>query len=155
MSNQPRLDKLENFILGGTQRPIKYIETIQVKEGVEGDVYSFVDDDTKDLAIVRVQKGFKTPLQRILKGNCTTEGYVSGKGSLTVTSNDGTSQTFDYDDSGTIDTPGVVVEVGQLMQWSADNDLEFYEICDPPYEDGRFENLKDESKNLEVRKDLF
>ncbi len=37
----------------------------------------------------------------------------------------------------------VVVGVGQIMQWTApeDTDLVFYEVCDPPYQDGRFEDL--------------
>lgn len=37
----------------------------------------------------------------------------------------------------------VVVKVDQVMQWHANgySDLIFYEICEPPYQDGRFENL--------------
>jgi hypothetical protein len=36
----------------------------------------------------------------------------------------------------------VEVKIGETMQWQAapDSDLEVYEICFPPYADGRFEN---------------
>ena len=35
------------------------------------------------------------------------------------------------------------VNVGDSMQWTAGSEevLEFQEVCIPPYEDGRFENL--------------
>jgi len=38
----------------------------------------------------------------------------------------------------------VTVGVGEIMQWKADKEsgLAVYEICFPPYEDGRYENLK-------------
>jgi hypothetical protein len=36
----------------------------------------------------------------------------------------------------------VIVKVGETMQWvAAESGLTFYEICEPPYIDGRFENL--------------
>jgi hypothetical protein len=36
------------------------------------------------------------------------------------------------------------VGIGDVMQWEADKetDLVAYEICFPPYEDGRYENIK-------------
>ena len=35
------------------------------------------------------------------------------------------------------------VEIGEIMQWQADENesLVVFEICFPPYQDGRFENL--------------
>lgn len=122
-------------------RPVKYIETMQVKDGVECDTYTFVGDDTQDLAIVRVTKGFKTPLQKILQGSRTAEGFLEGKGTLTVQLEDGTTSTYEL--NSTSADKEVEVKVGQIMQWTApdDTDLVFYEICDPPYKDGRFENL--------------
>ena len=38
----------------------------------------------------------------------------------------------------------VTVGIGELMQWEADKDLRLvaYEVCFPPYKDGRFESLK-------------
>ena len=132
--------KLTQFKLAGELVPVEFVETQAVKEGVECDIYLFTDDSSKDLAIVRVSKGYKTPLQRVLLGNRTIEGLYSGSGTLTVQSNDGEikSALFNSQD----DAP-IVVEVGQIMQWYANKDtgLVFYEICEPPYADGHFENL--------------
>lgn len=132
-------EKLNAF--GLQKEPVRYVETMTVKEGVECDVYSFNDDSSKDLGVVRVDKGTKTPLQRVLEGVTTTEGLLSGKGTLTVQSVDGEFTTFAFDEQNHGDV--VVVEVGQIMQWEADQDSElvFYEVCVPPYADGRFENL--------------
>ena len=133
--------KINSFTLDDKKLLVVYVETMQVKEGVSCDVYSFKDDDSKDLAIVTVDKGHKTPLQRILKGKTTIEGFVSGKGILNVTSSDGEARRYEFDEKN----PGepVLVYIGDLMQWHAngDRDLVFYEVCTPPYEDGRFENL--------------
>ncbi len=121
---------------------ITHVETQTVKEGVLADLYTFDNDTTKDLAVVHVAKGHKTPLQRILKGAKTIEGYMSGVGSLTVTTQDGSQKRYAFAEN-TDSNPSVETEVhiGELMQWSADTDLTFYEICEPPYEDGRFEDL--------------
>lgn len=98
-------------------------------------------DATKDLAIVTVEKGKKTPLQRVLIGDTTREGLVSGTGTLTVTDIDGSSTAYTFNEHNT--NKEITVAVGQLMQWHADGptNLTFYEICEPPYEDGRFENI--------------
>ena len=37
----------------------------------------------------------------------------------------------------------VEIKVGDLVQWEATKDLVFAEICYPPYEDGRFENISE------------
>ncbi len=134
-------DHLINFKTKDKDRKVSFIETQQVKEGVECDIYTFVGDATQDLAIVRVTKGFKTPLQKILQGTKTIEGFLQGRGVLTVQSQGGSTNTYSFDPSSP-DTE-VEVKVGQIMQWTAPNDadLVFYEICDPPYQDGRFENL--------------
>jgi len=112
-----------------------------VKEGVECDVYEFLNDATQDLAIVRVRSGCKTPLQRILLGTKTIEGYVSGEAKLVVTRGDGTTQMFKFGTEEVNDP--VIVNVGDIMQWESISDLIFFEICEPPYEDGRYENLAD------------
>ena len=134
--------KLTSFTLDRRIRPVAYIETIHIKDGVECDVYVFKGDKTCDLAIVRVEAGHKTPLQKVLKGNKTIEGFLKGRATLTVTSEDGgiDSYRFDSDDDRGRE---VIVSVGQTMQWLADEStrLVFYEICDPPYEEGRYENL--------------
>ncbi len=131
-------EKLSNF--GEQEASVCFIETVPVKEGVECDTYSFDNDSSRDLAVVRVVAGAKTPLQQVLSGVTTTEGFISGEGTLTVLSSDGESTTIRFDE----ESPGeVLVEVGQTMQWEAgpDSELIFYEVCVPPYEEGRFENL--------------
>lgn len=137
--------KLNSFGADANQTAVSYVETTQVKEGVVCDVYSFRDDDTRDLAIVTVEKGFKTPMQKVLKGDTTTEGFVSGRGELRVISPDGDVRTYAFDEDNI--GQAVVVEVGEKMQWHANGDssLVFYEVCSPPYEDGRFENIPEPS----------
>ncbi|HEX8227016.1 MAG TPA: hypothetical protein VF572_04070 [Candidatus Saccharimonadales bacterium] len=117
---------------------IKYVETQDVSEGVEADLYTFDNDNSRDLAIVRVAASHKTPLQRILKGKKTVEGYMEGRGSLSLMHSDGSQIVRAYPDSEMTET---IVEINDIMQWSAETNLTFYEICWPPYEDGRFENL--------------
>lgn len=116
---------------------VAFVETMKVAEGVECDVYEFVGDKSKDLGIIRVKAGHRTPLQKVLKGERTVEGYISGKGSLTIASG-GAKKVY-------VAEKGLEVEVkiGETMQWQAapDSDLEVYEICFPPYEAGRFVNL--------------
>jgi len=117
---------------------IAFIETMKVKEGVECDVYSFTNDKNKDLGIIKISPGMKTPLQKVLKGNKTIEGFISGKGKLIITKEDGSKETFEG-------IPGleVIVNIGETMQWIAEGDsvLVAYEICYPPYENGRYQNL--------------
>ena len=116
---------------------LKYVETTQVKEGVVCEVWIYEGDETKDLGIVTVEKGHKTPLQRVLKGDKTLEIYKKGVGSLTVTRTNGDTDIYEY--------PGAEVEVeikvGDIVQWKAEETLVFHEICYPPYADGRFENI--------------
>lgn len=128
--------------MDGKSLPVEYAETIQIKEGVSCETYRFTNDASRDVAIVTVQKGRKTPLQKVLLGSKTLEGYMSGEGSLTVQSTDGEVEVYDYPSSANQE---VEVKIGEIMQWHAngDSDLTFYEICEPSYEDGRFENLPD------------
>ena len=133
-------ERLTSF--GDREKPVRYIETMEVKEGVECDLYSFNDDPTKDLAVIRVAAGAKTPMQRVLSGLTTTEGHLAGKGTLTIQSPDGLVTSFGFDGQNEGEA---LVEVGQIMQWAADPDRElvFYEVCVPPYEDGRFEDVSE------------
>ena len=116
---------------------IKFIETTQVKEGVVCDIYEFENDASKDLGIVKVSKGFKTPLQKVLSGEKTIEMFREGVGRLTVTSIDNYERVYVF--------PGeqeyVEVKIGEIMQWEAVEDLTFAEICYPPYKNDRFLNL--------------
>lgn len=63
---------------------VTFVESYTVKEGVVCDTYTFDNDPKRDLAVVRVAKGHATPLQRVLKGDETIEGYLSGKGVFMV-----------------------------------------------------------------------
>lgn len=138
----PEYQKLQTFSFEGQRFAVKYTGSNIVTAGVTCHTYSFEDDNTRDLAIVEVQPGCRTPLQRVLKGDRTIEGYMSGKGSLTVVGQTGQENVYSAEDAKNFP---VQVAVGELMQWKSmpDSKLEFYEICYPPYEDGRFENLPD------------
>jgi hypothetical protein len=142
-NNEP---KPTTIMLAGDEVKIAYVETTQVKEGVSCDVYRFAEDNSKDLAIVTVTQGAKTPLQRVVRGISTIEGFYDGAGTLTVKLDDGTEQLYRFEpgDNARMQA-GIQIEIGQQMQWAADKgeDLVFYEVCDPPYEDGRFVNLPD------------
>lgn len=132
------MDYLSNFSHAGTDWKIKFIETQVVKTGVSCDIYNISDDATKDLAIVRVKKGFSTPKQLIVKGSKTIEGYVSGKALLSVVTSNG--EKIEYSFPSTKQSY-VELGIGATMQWRSTEDLTFYEICEPPYEDGRFKDL--------------
>lgn len=116
-------------------------ETSQVCKGVTCDVYTFNDDNERDLGVVTVQRGHSTPLQVVLKGTQTIERFIDGSGTLVVknTSGETVRHIFPKEDSDT----DVEIKVGDTVQWTAskDKDLVFAEICTPPYEDGRFENI--------------
>ena len=117
---------------------IEFVETSEVKEGVFCDVYRFTETDEKDLGIIEVKAGFSTPLQRVLKGDKTVEELIDGVGTLVVTDVDGSK--VEHHQTADLHEP-VEVKVGDLVQWTAKTDMFFSEICYPPYEDGRFENL--------------
>lgn len=115
--------------------PIEFIESSRVTEGVICDVYSFTGDDAKDLGIVAVKKGCKTPLQLVVGGEKTLEIFRQGKGTLVVTGKDGSQKKYSFPDSAQAE---IEVKVGEKMQWEALDDLVFAEVCYPPYKEGRF-----------------
>lgn len=121
------------------EESIIFVVVNEVASGVICDSYSFVHDSSKDLAIVTVAKGCKTPLQKIIKGDKTLEGFYSGSGCLIVTDLDGKENTYVFPNHD--DLIEVEVTQGQIMQWQADaqTNLVFYEICFPPFKEGRFE----------------
>jgi len=125
------------FERNGKKFDLKYIETQIVKDGVVCDVYEFADDNSCDLGIVAVESGNKTPKQKILLGDKTVEGYISGRGVLEVTKPDGQSQKYAFPSSSN----EIELNIDDIMQWSAETDLVFYEICYPKYSDDRFQNL--------------
>jgi hypothetical protein len=129
---------LERFEVESSVKPVEFVETVMVRQGVTCDIYRFLNDTSQDLGVITVSAGQKTPLQKVLSGDKTVEGYLRGKGRLSVFT---TNQTYIYEFPGA--EPEVVVHIGDTMQWqaSSDTNLTFYEICTPPYKDGRFENI--------------
>lgn len=140
------MEKLNIFSRGPTELPVSFVESQGVKAGVTCDVYAFPGDASRDLGVVMVTKGHKTPLQKVLKGDNTIEGFLDGSGMLTVTNDEGTSRHYRFPNSEGVRE--VLVHVGEIMQWEAIDDLVFYEICEPPYEDGRFQNLDSNSERV-------
>ena len=134
---------LKTFTFEGKEQPVIFIETMKVTDGVDCDVYTFDNDTTKDLGIIRIQPGKKTPLQKVLKGDRTIEGYISGKGILVITKPDKTKNIYPVGESDQLKSINVAID--ELMQWQADanSPLTAYEICFPPYKDGRFENIEE------------
>ncbi len=61
---------------------------------------------------------------------------------MLIISPDGSKEIFKFEPNIVYDF-SVVIEVGQIMQWQADKKCELiaYEVCYPPYEDGRYKNL--------------
>src|SRR6056297_1517301 len=91
---------------------VNFIETTQVKEGVVCDIYEFDNDTTKDLGIVKVSKGFKTPLQKVLSGEKTIEIFREGAGQLKVIGTDKKERIYDFPRQHS----EVEVQVGEIMQ---------------------------------------
>ncbi len=118
---------------------VEFVETLDVKEGVVCDVYTFTETNEKDLGIIEIKAGFSTPLQKVLKGDRTIEELIEGDGVLTVI--DVSRNKTEYHQTHNNHDP-IEVKVGELMQWTAKIDMVFSEICFPPYEDGRYENLE-------------
>lgn len=130
-------EKLKEF----EEEPVTYVETTDVKDGVTCDVYRFTDTDEKDLGVVHIVKGSASPRQRVLTGEKTIQMFREGAGTLEVTDRNGRTVRYHYP-YGTA-PKAVEVNVGEVMQWFAngETDLSFYEICYPPYEEGRFEEV--------------
>ena len=144
MESQEKYTSLTSFEFEGKSQPVVFVQPLEVTEGVVCDVYSFVDDETKDLGIIKIEPGCKTPLQRVLQGERTIEGYVSGKGKLVVIRKENRKEIYNV--GGESSEPlSVRVKVGDLMQWQAaeDSSLLVSEVCFPPYEEGRFENIEE------------
>lgn len=120
-----------------------FVDQIDVKEGVVCDVYIFPGDESKDLGIITVRPGHNTPLQKVLDGERTIEGHISGASVLRITRNNGDEEEHRFPKPDGEQSEAIEVKKGDTMQWetTGDEELVFYEICEPPYEDGRFENL--------------
>lgn len=118
---------------------VEFVETQAVKDGVTCDVYSFTADNTKDLGIVRIKRGSQTPKQLILKGDRTVEGFLVGEADLNFSLATQHNAVYTYSDGNYgVET---VLRAGDTMQWHASEDSVLYEVCHPPYQDGRFREL--------------
>ncbi|MEI8143736.1 MAG: hypothetical protein WCG48_03945 [Candidatus Berkelbacteria bacterium] len=91
-----------SFSIEGESFEVGYIETMEVTDGVKCEVYSFVEDGSRDLGIIHIEPGKRTPLQRVLSGDRTIEGYMSGKGRLIITGLDGAQQVYEANGGGTV-----------------------------------------------------
>ena len=90
--------KLSSFVVDGQTLSVRFVETQTVKEGVKCDIYSFVGDKSMDLAVVTVLPNHKTPMQRVLSGNKTIEGFISGEGTLSILGRDRKLKTYNFKD---------------------------------------------------------
>jgi hypothetical protein len=138
----------------GTQeffnQSVRYIETTKPAPGVSCDVYEYIGDSTKDLGIICIEPGANTPLQKVLSGDRTIEGYISGKGRIVVHRHLDNNVFVEeiHHVSETSKRPYYVdIRVGDMIQLFADKDSELliYEVCFPPYQDGRYQNIPSES----------
>jgi len=129
--------KLKSF----QTEPVTYTESQSIKDGVVCDVYLFVENQSKDLSIVTVSKCCCTPKQKVLKGEKTLEIYLNGSGKLFVTSTLGIEKEHYFPNNENIQQIEVVI--GETMRWHADtdSDLQFAEICWPPFAPDRFEEI--------------
>jgi hypothetical protein len=80
---------------------VQFVEGIAVAEGVRCFTYRLNNDNSRDLALVHVKGGSKTPLQRVVQSNRTTEGYIDGRGTLTVGLESGEDHIYVFPDSDT------------------------------------------------------
>jgi hypothetical protein len=130
------------FTFEGKADLVDYESTYDVVPGVRCDTYKFRGDEGRDLAIVRVEPGARTPVQEVLiEGGRTVEGWMSGRGRLMVIRENGHIEEYV---AGSAGSQQVEVGRGDKMQWIADRGekLVFSEVCWPPYEPGRFADLE-------------
>lgn len=139
--------KLTTLVCDDRELPVTFVERQEVKEGVICDIYTITGDATKDLAVIEIQPGFRSPRQRVLKGTHTIQRFTSGTANLFVDELDGSEHTRFFTSEEATQDNDIEVKVGEIMQWSSlgPDPLVYYEICEPPFETGRFEDLPEES----------
>ena len=132
---------LEKFSNQGSDLIVTFVESVPVKPGVTCDVYIHPETGERDLGIITIEPGEKTPLQKVLEGELTIEGYLSGEGTLTITHVDGTTSVMKVDSSA--EGFCYSVGLGECMQWEAgpNQQLVVFEICFPPYKEGRYQDI--------------
>ena len=141
------MQQLTKFELGDKTFDVEYVESIGIKYGVACDAYRFSGDDSRDLGLIEVAPDNSTPRQLVLNGLRTIEGFMHGSGYLTISDEEsGSSTTYLYPSD--LSPAEVAVQAGQIMQWRAGQEgLTFYEICEPPYQPGRYKDLPEQAPN--------
>jgi hypothetical protein len=141
LSAKHMTNTIDTFRHRGVELKVIFQESVQVVPGVVCDVYLHPETNERDLGIINIEPGKKTPPQKVSGGDQTIEGYVSGKGTLTIIHVDGTRSVFHVD--ATSEGFSQIIEVGEIMQWRSDDNekLVAFEICYPPYAPGRYEDL--------------
>ena len=102
MEKELSIETIKTFNIDGIESPVSFVETMQVADGVKCDTYTFDNRDDVDLGIIKIQPNFKTPRQKVLDGENTVEGYISGKGKLVVERNYGHTDVYDTGTNGKI-----------------------------------------------------
>lgn len=134
------MKKLSNFTIENEILELNYESTNEVKPGVICDVYSVAGRTDLDFAFVAMQAGCRTPLQLVKGGDRTIEIHVSGTGKFFFKENERTEpKIFELKDGKTFNLD---IPIGSTVQWIAETDLTFAEVCYPPYQDGRYVNLE-------------
>lgn len=133
---------METFELRGVPQSVAFSCTVNVAPGVVCDEYGFISDKTKDLGIIHIKPGHSTPRQKVTTGEVTIEGYVWGEGIFVVNRSNGETETYGLGPEA-VSRLEVEVNVGDVIQWIASPavGLIAYEVCFPPFEEGRFVNL--------------
>jgi quercetin dioxygenase-like cupin family protein len=139
------IDKIREFKFGQENWRVENNESYEVVPGVWCDNYEIVDDGERDLAVVSMEPDTSTPRQLVKTGEETVEVFTGGSGKLVV--EDVNGETHEHEFEAGFEGEYVTVAIGEKMQWIAGEEgLQFTEICVPPYEDGRFENINDKNE---------
>ena len=112
---------------------VDFISSDDVKEWVICDVYEFEWNNKKDLWIIHVKKWYTTPKQKILEWEKTIEWFISWKWKFIFN--------WKENNCNIKDKKVFELKIWDIMQWKAETDLVFYEVCYPSYKDWRFKNL--------------
>jgi dipeptidase E len=123
-------NNLYDFKVNGEMRTLSFIKSVKINEVIDCNIYAFVDDKTHQLAVYEVNAGVKTPAKKVPAGHRIIEGYVHGKGTLTINLIDGTMNIYYFEKDGS--NVEVEVEAGQTIQWTApvNSILGYYEVTE-------------------------
>lgn len=112
--------RLNVFPLESELPTVAFVRRDVITTGVVCDSYSFVSDSKRDLGIIKIEPGCKTPLQKVLLGERTIEGYVLGKGRLKITPQGAQQpEVYDVGEENGRQSFSVDMQIGDLMQWEA------------------------------------